>query len=127
MGTITEVYDYLRVLYARVGDAYCPESGEKLEAQSAQQIVQTLLGKKVMAVIKEKKLAKDLPEDLTNLIKRHIEVMKHLEGNHHDMVAKRGTQLTESKIKRLVKYYKKKGVLAEDWRYNKQKAKLFIE
>ena len=89
--------------------------------------VQTLLGKKVMAVIKEKKLAKDLPEDLTNLIKRHIEVMKHLESNHHDMVAKRGMQLTESKIKRLVKYYKKKGVLAEDWRYNKQKAKLFIE
>lgn len=46
VGTITEVYDYLRVLYARVGDAYCPESGELLEAQSAQQIVQKLLSKK---------------------------------------------------------------------------------
>ena len=46
VGTITEVYDYLRVLYARVGDAYCPESGEVLEAQSAQQIVTKLLAKK---------------------------------------------------------------------------------
>ena len=46
VGTITEVYDYLRVLFARVGDAYCPESGELLEAQSAQQIVKTLLSKK---------------------------------------------------------------------------------
>lgn len=46
VGTITEIYDYLRVLYARVGDAYCPESGEKLEAQSAQQIVNRLLEKK---------------------------------------------------------------------------------
>lgn len=46
VGTITEVYDYLRVLYARVGDAYCPESGELLQAQSAQQIVKKLLAKK---------------------------------------------------------------------------------
>lgn len=43
VGTITEIYDFLRVLYARVGDAYCPESGELLEAQSAEQIVQKLL------------------------------------------------------------------------------------
>lgn len=45
VGTITEVYDYLRVFYARVGTAYCPESGEKLLAQSAEQIVRTLLKK----------------------------------------------------------------------------------
>lgn len=45
VGTITEIYDYLRVLYARVGEAYCPESGELLQAQSAQQIVETLLAK----------------------------------------------------------------------------------
>lgn len=45
VGTITEVYDYMRVLYARVGTAYCPVSGEKLEAQSAEQIVRKLLAK----------------------------------------------------------------------------------
>ena len=46
VGTVTEIYDYMRVLYARVGDAYCPESGELLQAQSAQQIVERLLKKK---------------------------------------------------------------------------------
>lgn len=46
VGTVTEIYDYMRVLYARVGDAYCPESGELLQAQSAQQIVERLLEKK---------------------------------------------------------------------------------
>lgn len=46
VGTITEVYDYMRVLFARVGQAFCPVSGELLEAQSAQQIVQKLLEKK---------------------------------------------------------------------------------
>lgn len=43
VGTITEVFDYMRVLYARVGLAYCPESLEPLEAQSAEQIVRCLL------------------------------------------------------------------------------------
>lgn len=46
VGTITEVYDYLRVLFARVGDAYCPETSDLLEAQSAEQIVKRLLQKK---------------------------------------------------------------------------------
>lgn len=43
VGTITEVYDYLRLLYARAGQAYCPECGEKIQAQSAEQIVDVLL------------------------------------------------------------------------------------
>ncbi|WP_215523144.1 excinuclease ABC subunit UvrA [Varibaculum prostatecancerukia] len=43
VGTITEVYDYLRLLYARAGQAYCPICGEKIQAQTAQQIVDRLL------------------------------------------------------------------------------------
>jgi Excinuclease ABC subunit A len=39
VGTVTEVYDYLRLLYARAGVQYCPVCGEKIQAQSAQQIV----------------------------------------------------------------------------------------
>lgn len=43
VGTITEVYDYLRLLYARAGQAHCPECGEKIQAQTAGQIVDQLL------------------------------------------------------------------------------------
>src|SRR5690606_16108513 len=43
VGTITEIYDYLRLLYARLGDAYCPETGEKVAKQSPQQIVDNIL------------------------------------------------------------------------------------
>lgn len=43
VGTITEAYDYLRLLYARAGQAYCPVCGEKIQAQTAQQIVDRLL------------------------------------------------------------------------------------
>jgi excinuclease ABC subunit A len=42
VGTITEVYDYLRLLYARIGVPHCPEHGVRLERQTPQQIVDRL-------------------------------------------------------------------------------------
>src|SRR5690554_1019703 len=43
VGTITEVYDYLRLLYARAGTQHCPVCGERIQAQTPQQIVDRLL------------------------------------------------------------------------------------
>ncbi|VGO09560.1 Excinuclease ABC subunit A [plant metagenome] len=43
VGTITEIHDYLRLLYARVGTPYCPEHGLPLEAQSVSQMVDAVL------------------------------------------------------------------------------------
>jgi len=43
VGTITEVYDYLRLLFARAGTQHCPECGELITAQTTQQIVDRLL------------------------------------------------------------------------------------
>ncbi|MDQ7091121.1 MAG: excinuclease ABC subunit UvrA [Methylococcales bacterium] len=43
VGTITEIYDYLRLLYARVGTPCCPEHGESLEAQTISQMVDLVL------------------------------------------------------------------------------------
>ena len=43
VGTITEVYDYLRLLYARVGVQHCPVCGETITSQTAQQIVDSVL------------------------------------------------------------------------------------
>ncbi len=39
VGTITEIYDYLRVLYARIGQGHCPECGRPITAQSREQII----------------------------------------------------------------------------------------
>ena len=62
VGTITEIYDYLRLLYARVGEPRCPDHGEPLEAQTVSQMVDTVLkqpgGKRIMVlapVIRERK------------------------------------------------------------------------
>jgi len=43
VGTVTEIYDYLRLLWARVGIPHCPECGAPVERQSASQIVERLL------------------------------------------------------------------------------------
>ena len=54
VGTITEVYDYLRVLYARAGEQHCHVCGKKVKAQTADEITRTLLelpkGTKVVLV-----------------------------------------------------------------------------
>ncbi|MCC7450704.1 MAG: excinuclease ABC subunit UvrA [Anaerolineae bacterium] len=42
VGTVTEIYDYLRLLYARVGIPHCPVCGSTVQAQSAQQIVEAV-------------------------------------------------------------------------------------
>ena len=44
VGTITEIYDYLRLLFARVGEPFCPEHNLKLEAQTISQMVDKVMG-----------------------------------------------------------------------------------
>ena len=62
VGTITEIYDYLRLLYARVGEPRCPDHGVNLQAQTVSQMVDTVLalpeGTKLMLlapVVRERK------------------------------------------------------------------------
>ena len=43
VGTVTEIYDFLRLLYARIGVPYCPNCGRKIEKQSIDQIVDSVL------------------------------------------------------------------------------------
>jgi excinuclease ABC subunit A len=54
VGTVTEIHDYLRLLFARVGDPYCPDHGVKLSAQSVSQMVDHVIaleeGLRVMIV-----------------------------------------------------------------------------
>jgi len=89
--------------------------------------VKLLTNKKITAILEEKKISKKLPEDLLALIKRVSNLKKHLEENKKDMTALRGLQITESKIKKLVKYYKQQKKIPVDWKYDRRKVSLFIE
>lgn len=43
VGTVTEIYDYLRLLYARIGHPHCPKCGRPISQQSAQQIIDAIM------------------------------------------------------------------------------------
>jgi len=89
--------------------------------------VQFLTGKSVTKILKEKGVTGKVPEDMQSLLKRIISLKKHLEPNRHDYTAKRGLQLTESKIRRLVKYYKRAKMLPADWTYDPENIRLYLE
>jgi len=89
--------------------------------------VKLLVNKTITSLLREANLLPKLPEDLTNLIKKEINILKHLELNKKDQPSKRGLQITESKIKRLAKYYKKTNKLPETWRFTRENIKLLLE
>jgi len=75
VGTITEIYDYLRVLYARVGIAHCPISGERVEPQSKERIIRSVLlypeGSKVVIYAPFARGKKgEFKEDLRDLLRK---------------------------------------------------------
>ena len=80
-------------------------------------LVKSITGKSITQIQKEAGLAPSIPLDLDSLLKKAARIRAHLEKNKKDLYNKRSLQLIESKIRRLVKYYKKEGVLPENWRY----------
>lgn len=89
--------------------------------------VKAITKKSISQLLEKKELLPKLPENLTSLLLRVIDLQKHLEANKKDMTAKRGLTLTESKIRRLIKYYKETGRLPETWNYDPARVKLLIE
>ena len=43
MGTVTEIHDYLRLMYARIGTPHCPKCGKEIQQQTVDQIVDQIL------------------------------------------------------------------------------------
>ncbi|MEM2537783.1 MAG: 30S ribosomal protein S15 [Candidatus Methanomethylicia archaeon] len=80
-------------------------------------LVKAVTGKTITEILRNNGLSPSIPEDLNNLIKRAENIKRHLEEHPKDKSSRRGLQLIESKIWRLIKYYKSQGVLPSDWKY----------
>lgn len=89
--------------------------------------IKIITKKSVTQILYDHKLSKQIPEDLTYLIKKRMALEKHREENRQDNTSLRGLQLTESKIKRLVKYYKKTKRLPVEWKYDPKSIGIYIE
>lgn len=71
IGTVTEIYDYLRLLYARVGHVYCPEHGQEISSQTIKQMLNKI---------------KELPQDSKLQIIAPIISLK--KGTHKELINK---------------------------------------
>ncbi|MBR9692624.1 30S ribosomal protein S15 [Candidatus Woesearchaeota archaeon] len=89
--------------------------------------IKLVTGKSISMILKDKKLQQELPDDIMALMRKAVLIRKHMDENKKDMPGKRGLQLTESKIMRLAKYYKKTERLPADWKYDPERIKLLIE
>ncbi|MEM4080176.1 MAG: 30S ribosomal protein S15, partial [Metallosphaera sp.] len=85
-----------------------------------------IIGKKVVQFLEERKLAPQIPEDLFNLIRRAVNVRRHLNEYPADKTAKKGLEEIESKIRRLSYYYKSINKLPHNWFYDPAKAELLV-
>ncbi|MEZ0393925.1 MAG: 30S ribosomal protein S15 [Desulfurococcaceae archaeon] len=89
-------------------------------------LVKQVIGKSVTEILRKHGMAPKIPEDLFNLLKKAVNLRRHLEEHPKDYHSKRGLIEVESKIHRLVKYYKRTGVLPPDWEYTPERAKLLV-
>lgn len=120
-----EDVELLAVELAKKG--YTPSMiGVILRDQFGVPLVKSVTGKKLMEVLEGKGVKPVIPEDLFFLLKKAVNLHRHLSEHPKDYHAKRGLIAVESKIHRLVKYYKRVGKLPPDWTYSVEKAKLIV-
>ena len=116
-----------RVLELAKAGKSTSEIGIILRDQYAVPDVKLATGKKISKILEANNFKSILPEDLTNLIKTSLQIRKHLDENKKDLKNNKNLQLTESKIRRLIKYYNTQGKLPKDWKYSIEQAKLMFE
>ncbi len=88
--------------------------------------VKLVLGKNLNRFLKDSGGMPEIPEDLSNLMRRALHIRRHLKANVKDVHNKRSLQLIESKIRRLVRYYHDSGRLAPSWEYTPEGAEIII-
>jgi small subunit ribosomal protein S15 len=116
-----------RILELAKAEKSTSEIGMILRDQYAVPDVKIATGKTVSQILAQNKIVPEIPEDLQNLIKTALKLKKHIDVHKKDFKTKRNLQLTESKIRRLMKYYHREERLPVGWKYSLEQAKLMFE
>ena len=102
--------------------------GTILRDQHAVPNVRLVIGKRIGSVLAENNIGGTYPEDMMNLMQQAVGIINHLgSGNHKDLHNKRALEITESKIRRLAKYYMAEGRIPSEWRYKRDELRLMVE
>ena len=80
-------------------------------------------GIKISSTVKKR----EIPEDMHSLLVKAVNLHLHMANNKKDSTSKHGLEKTESQIRRLAKYYIRKGVLPKGWKYTIESARLLVK
>lgn len=97
VGTITEVYDYLRLLFARIGKPHCPQCGDPISRQSPQQIVDQIL---LMPLKTKFQVLAPIVRERKG---EYVEVFKQLQSDGYSRVRVDGQTFTLDEVPKLKK------------------------
>jgi small subunit ribosomal protein S15 len=101
--------------------------GMILRDQYAIPEVRPFLGMKLNVFLKKNNVGPAYPEDFLNLLKRAVRMHKHLRSSNKDVHNKTKYLHVVSKINRVAKYLKAKGVLQSNWKYEFEQAELLVK
>jgi len=115
-------------LVVKLGKEGVPLSkiGLLLRDQYAVSSIKGATGKSAKQILDAHGVKLGLPEDLTRIILRAVKLYNHIARNPRDLGIRRSIEVAEARINKLASYYKRKGILPADWRYERERAALLV-
>lgn len=124
----TDAKEVTELILSLASEGHTPTTiGTILRDQHAVPDVRLVLGKRLGQVLAENEITPKYPEDMMSLMRRALRLIDHLESNRKDRHNSRQLELTESKIRRLSRYYKGRGQLDTEWTYKRDELRLMVE
>ncbi len=124
----TDAKEVTELILSLAAEGHTPTTiGTILRDQHAVPDVRLVLGKRLGQVLAENEITPKYPEDMMSLMRRALRLIDHLESNRKDRHNSRQLELTESKIRRLSRYYKGRGQLDTEWTYKRDELRLVVE
>ena len=124
----TDAKEVTELILSLAAEGHNPTTiGTILRDQHAVPDVRLVLGKRLGQVLAENEITPKYPEDLMSLMRRALRLIDHLDSNRKDRHNSRQLELTESKIRRLSRYYKGRGQLDTEWTYKRDQLRLMVE
>jgi small subunit ribosomal protein S15 len=98
--------------------------GIKLRDQHAVPLVRPVVKKSVKKILAENGIKQEIPEDLNNIVKKAVNLQRHLKSHNSDKRNVRSLELVEAKVHRIATYYKRIGAIPQNWKYKSVVAQL---
>jgi len=89
--------------------------------------VRLVTGERIAQTLARNNIGGKYPEDMMNLMRQALRMIDHLNSNRKDLHNRRQLELTESRIRRLARYYQDSGRLESEWAYKRDQLRLMVE